>query len=142
MVIELLFLLFLLLRLLLPSQYGHPLERRSITGGAPYQQTISPQSLQGKTVSFNTVFISSCSPFCSSFNECLLFLPLPVSPLPATPPQPEELTLMLIQLRRQQAELSSLREHTVAQLMALGVEGPNAKVSGSILSVGLSAVHQ
>lgn len=43
--------------------------------------------------------------------------------------QPEELTLLLIKLRRQQAELSSLREHTLAQLMALGLEGPNAKVS-------------
>lgn len=43
--------------------------------------------------------------------------------------QPEELTLMLIKLRRQQAELNSLREHTVAQLMALSLEGPNAKVS-------------
>ncbi|XP_041636178.1 pleckstrin homology domain-containing family A member 5-like isoform X9 [Cheilinus undulatus] len=42
---------------------------------------------------------------------------------------PEELTLMLIKLRRQQAELNSLREHTVAQLMALGLEGPNAKIS-------------
>lgn len=36
---------------------------------------------------------------------------------------------MLIKLRRQQAELNSLREHTVAQLMALSLEGPNAKVS-------------
>ncbi|KAM6896503.1 pleckstrin homology domain-containing family A member 5-like isoform 4-T4 [Lycodopsis pacificus] len=42
---------------------------------------------------------------------------------------PEELTLVLIKLRRQQAELTSLREHTVAQLMALGLEGPNAKTS-------------
>uniref|UniRef100_A0A3Q3N430 Pleckstrin homology domain containing, family A member 5 n=1 Tax=Mastacembelus armatus TaxID=205130 RepID=A0A3Q3N430_9TELE len=41
--------------------------------------------------------------------------------------QPEELTLLLIKLRRQQAELNSLREHTVAQLMALGMEGTNAK---------------
>ncbi|XP_057711036.1 pleckstrin homology domain-containing family A member 5-like isoform X2 [Corythoichthys intestinalis] len=40
---------------------------------------------------------------------------------------PEELTLMLIKLRRQQAELNSLREHTVSQLMALGIEGPNPK---------------
>ncbi|XP_058482197.1 pleckstrin homology domain-containing family A member 5-like isoform X5 [Solea solea] len=40
---------------------------------------------------------------------------------------PEELTLLLIKLRRQQAELNSLREHTVTQLMALGLEGPNAK---------------
>ncbi|XP_035767465.1 pleckstrin homology domain-containing family A member 5-like [Neolamprologus brichardi] len=41
--------------------------------------------------------------------------------------QPEELTLLLIKLRRQQAELNSLREHTVAQLMAVGMEGHNAK---------------
>uniref|UniRef100_A0A3Q2YXR6 Pleckstrin homology domain containing, family A member 5 n=1 Tax=Hippocampus comes TaxID=109280 RepID=A0A3Q2YXR6_HIPCM len=40
---------------------------------------------------------------------------------------PEELTLMLIKLRRQQAELNSLREHTLSQLMALGIEGPNPK---------------
>ncbi|XP_072309523.1 pleckstrin homology domain-containing family A member 5-like [Eucyclogobius newberryi] len=39
----------------------------------------------------------------------------------------EELTLLLIKLRRQQAELSSLREHTLIQLRALGSEGPNAK---------------
>ncbi|KAM4746867.1 pleckstrin homology domain-containing family A member 5 isoform 3-T4 [Rhinophrynus dorsalis] len=32
---------------------------------------------------------------------------------------PEELTLLLIKLRRQQAELSSIREHTVAQLLHL-----------------------
>ncbi|KAK1906231.1 Pleckstrin like domain containing family A member 5, partial [Dissostichus eleginoides] len=54
-------------------------------------------------------------------------------PPPSITPQslqgktPEELTLLLIKLRRQQAELSSLREHTVSQLMALGMEGPNAK---------------
>ncbi|XP_028276602.1 pleckstrin homology domain-containing family A member 5-like isoform X3 [Parambassis ranga] len=70
------------------AKYGHPPERRSIAAGIP-SQTITPQSLQGKT--------------------------------------PEELTLLLIKLRRQQAELNSLREHTVAQLMALGMEGPNAK---------------
>ncbi|XP_076578218.1 pleckstrin homology domain-containing family A member 5-like isoform X8 [Chaetodon auriga] len=57
-----------------------------------------------------------------------------VSPQTITPQslqgkKPEELTLLLIKLRRQQAELNSLREHTVAQLMALGMEGPNAKVS-------------
>ncbi|XP_076578213.1 pleckstrin homology domain-containing family A member 5-like isoform X4 [Chaetodon auriga] len=55
-----------------------------------------------------------------------------VSPQTITPQslqgkKPEELTLLLIKLRRQQAELNSLREHTVAQLMALGMEGPNAK---------------
>ncbi|XP_034077717.1 LOW QUALITY PROTEIN: pleckstrin homology domain-containing family A member 5-like, partial [Gymnodraco acuticeps] len=56
-------------------------------------------------------------------------------PPPSITPQslqgktPEELTLLLIKLRRQQAEISSLREHTVSQLMALGLEGPNAKVS-------------
>ncbi|KAM9705703.1 pleckstrin homology domain-containing family A member 5-like isoform 6-T6 [Menidia menidia] len=70
------------------KQYGYPSDRRSIAASVP-PQTITPQSLQGKT--------------------------------------PEELTLLLIKLRRQQAELNSLREHTVAQLMALGLEGPNAK---------------
>uniref|UniRef100_A0A8P4GV52 PH domain-containing protein n=1 Tax=Dicentrarchus labrax TaxID=13489 RepID=A0A8P4GV52_DICLA len=70
------------------AKYGYPPDRRSIAVGVP-PQTITPQSLQGKT--------------------------------------PEELTLLLIKLRRQQAELNSLREHTVAQLMALGMEGPNPK---------------
>ncbi|XP_034434438.1 pleckstrin homology domain-containing family A member 5-like isoform X3 [Hippoglossus hippoglossus] len=70
------------------AKYGYPADRRSIAGGVP-PQTITPQTLQGKT--------------------------------------PEELTLLLIKLRRQQAELNSLREHTVTQLMALGMEGPNAK---------------
>ncbi|XP_034019003.1 pleckstrin homology domain-containing family A member 5-like isoform X3 [Thalassophryne amazonica] len=65
-----------------------PPDRRSVTAAVP-AQSITPQSLQGKT--------------------------------------PEELTLLLIKLRRQQAELNSLREHTVAQLMALGMEGPNVK---------------
>ncbi|XP_040007107.1 pleckstrin homology domain-containing family A member 5-like isoform X3 [Xiphias gladius] len=72
------------------AKYGYPTDRRSIAAGVP-PQTITPQSLQGKT--------------------------------------PEELTLLLIKLRRQQAELNSLRENTVAQLMALGMEGPNAKIS-------------
>ncbi|XP_040885820.1 pleckstrin homology domain-containing family A member 5-like isoform X3 [Toxotes jaculatrix] len=72
------------------AKYGYPTDRRSIAAAVP-PQTITPQSLQGKT--------------------------------------PEELTLLLIKLRRQQAELNSLREHTVAQLMALGMEGPNAKIS-------------
>ncbi|XP_047430915.1 pleckstrin homology domain-containing family A member 5 isoform X3 [Mugil cephalus] len=70
------------------AKYGYPPDRRSVSASVP-PQTITPQTLQGKT--------------------------------------PEELTLLLIKLRRQQAELNSLREHTVAQLMALGMEGPNAK---------------
>uniref|UniRef100_I3K9P4 Pleckstrin homology domain containing, family A member 5 n=1 Tax=Oreochromis niloticus TaxID=8128 RepID=I3K9P4_ORENI len=70
------------------AKYGYTPDRRSIAVGIP-SQTITPQSLQGKT--------------------------------------PEELTLLLIKLRRQQAELNSLREHTVAQLMAVGMEGHNAK---------------
>ncbi|XP_056655303.1 pleckstrin homology domain-containing family A member 5 isoform X18 [Monodelphis domestica] len=37
-------------------------------------------------------------------------------------PKPEELTLLLIKLRRQQAELSSIRENTLAQLMQLKLE--------------------
>ncbi|XP_030575691.1 pleckstrin homology domain-containing family A member 5-like isoform X2 [Archocentrus centrarchus] len=72
------------------AKYGYTPDRRSIAASVP-SQTVTPQSLQGKT--------------------------------------PEELTLLLIKLRRQQAELNSLREHTVAQLMALGMEGPNAKIS-------------
>ncbi|XP_061523988.1 pleckstrin homology domain-containing family A member 5-like isoform X4 [Phycodurus eques] len=55
---------------------------------------------------------------------------VPTQPITAQSLQgktPEELTLMLIKLRRQQAELNSLREHTVSQLMALGIEGPNPK---------------
>ncbi|XP_071351504.1 pleckstrin homology domain-containing family A member 5-like isoform X5 [Trachinotus anak] len=40
---------------------------------------------------------------------------------------PEELTLLLIKLRRQQAELNSIREHTVAQLMQLNMDGENPK---------------
>ncbi|XP_007577202.1 pleckstrin homology domain-containing family A member 5 isoform X6 [Poecilia formosa] len=70
------------------SKYGCPSDRRSVATCVP-PETITPQSLQGKT--------------------------------------PEELTLLLIKLRRQQAEINSLREHTVAQLMALGIEGPNPK---------------
>ncbi|XP_074488643.1 pleckstrin homology domain-containing family A member 5-like isoform X17 [Sebastes fasciatus] len=42
---------------------------------------------------------------------------------------PEELTLLLIKLRRQQAELNSIREHTVAQLMQLNMDGDNPKLS-------------
>ncbi|XP_067283099.1 pleckstrin homology domain-containing family A member 5 isoform X16 [Pseudorasbora parva] len=40
---------------------------------------------------------------------------------------PEELTLLLIKLRRQQAELNSLREHTLAQLMQLNLDAANPK---------------
>ncbi|KAM5262763.1 pleckstrin homology domain-containing family A member 5 [Ctenodactylus gundi] len=40
---------------------------------------------------------------------------------------PEELTLLLIKLRRQQAELSSIREHTRAQLLQLQLEARSPK---------------
>ncbi|XP_056101311.1 pleckstrin homology domain-containing family A member 5 isoform X22 [Rhinichthys klamathensis goyatoka] len=40
---------------------------------------------------------------------------------------PEELTLLLIKLRRQQAELNSLREHTLAQLMQINLDATNPK---------------
>ncbi|XP_012518254.1 PREDICTED: pleckstrin homology domain-containing family A member 5-like [Propithecus coquereli] len=63
-------------------------DRRSMPAGLTLQ-SISPQSLQGKT--------------------------------------PEELTLLLIKLRRQQAELSSIREHTLAQLMQLKLEAHSPK---------------
>ncbi|KAK2537686.1 Plekha5 [Columba guinea] len=42
--------------------------------------------------------------------------------------KPEELTLLLIKLRRQQAELSSIREHTLAQLMQLKLEASSPKM--------------
>ncbi|OXB71723.1 UNVERIFIED_CONTAM: hypothetical protein H355_011223 [Colinus virginianus] len=42
--------------------------------------------------------------------------------------KPEELTLLLIKLRRQQAELSSIREHTLAQLMQLKLEANSPKM--------------
>uniref|UniRef100_A0A674EPM0 Pleckstrin homology domain containing, family A member 5 n=1 Tax=Salmo trutta TaxID=8032 RepID=A0A674EPM0_SALTR len=71
------------------TKYNYPPDRRSMPAVIPVQ-TITPQSLQGKT--------------------------------------PEELTLLLIKLRRQQAELNSIREHTVAQLMILSMDGPNSEV--------------
>uniref|UniRef100_A0A4W3IE31 Pleckstrin homology domain containing, family A member 5 n=1 Tax=Callorhinchus milii TaxID=7868 RepID=A0A4W3IE31_CALMI len=40
---------------------------------------------------------------------------------------PEELTLLLIKLRRQQAELNSIREHTLAQLVQLNLSDANPK---------------
>ncbi|XP_077931816.1 pleckstrin homology domain-containing family A member 5 isoform X14 [Halichoerus grypus] len=63
-------------------------DRRSMPAGLTLQ-SISPQSLQGKT--------------------------------------PEELTLLLIKLRRQQAELNSVRDHTLAQLMQLKLEAHSPK---------------
>lgn len=69
---------------------------------------------------------------------CVLSFPSPLRCVPVSlwlyvppsipPLQPEELTLLLIKLRRQQAELNSIREHTVAQLMQLNMDGDNPKV--------------
>ncbi|XP_057693473.1 pleckstrin homology domain-containing family A member 5 isoform X6 [Corythoichthys intestinalis] len=42
---------------------------------------------------------------------------------------PEELTLLLIKLRRQQAELNSIREHTLSQLTQLNMDGDNQKLN-------------
>ncbi|XP_006506938.1 pleckstrin homology domain-containing family A member 5 isoform X25 [Mus musculus] len=50
-----------------------------------------------------------------------------VSPQSLQGRTPEELTLLLIKLRRQQAELSSVREHTLAQLMQLKLEAHSPK---------------
>lgn len=81
-----------------------------------------------------------CSPVGSltPLNRCVLSFPLPLGCVPVSlwlyfppslpPLQPEELTLLLIKLRRQQAELNSIREHTVAQLMQLNMDGNNPKV--------------
>ncbi|KAF6121057.1 pleckstrin homology domain containing A5 [Phyllostomus discolor] len=51
----------------------------------------------------------------------------PISPQSLQGKTPEELTLLLIKLRRQQAELSSVREHTLAQLMQLKLEAHSPK---------------
>ncbi|XP_052525643.1 pleckstrin homology domain-containing family A member 5 isoform X28 [Tympanuchus pallidicinctus] len=53
----------------------------------------------------------------------------PVSPQSLQGKTPEELTLLLIKLRRQQAELSSIREHTLAQLMQLKLEANSPKLT-------------
>ncbi|KAK2507506.1 hypothetical protein MC885_000985 [Smutsia gigantea] len=50
-----------------------------------------------------------------------------ISPQSLQSKTPEELTLLLIKLRRQQAELSSVREHTLAQLMQLKLEAHSPK---------------
>ncbi|XP_014347638.1 pleckstrin homology domain-containing family A member 5 isoform X5 [Latimeria chalumnae] len=55
-------------------------------------------------------------------------LPLqPITPQSLQGKTPEELTLLLIKLRRQQAELSSIREHTLVQLMQLNLDGTSPK---------------
>nr|XP_034983510.1 pleckstrin homology domain-containing family A member 5 isoform X2 [Zootoca vivipara] len=51
----------------------------------------------------------------------------PITPQSLQGKTPEELTLLLIKLRRQQAELSSIREHTLAQLMQLKLEASSPK---------------
>ncbi|XP_039426385.1 pleckstrin homology domain-containing family A member 5 isoform X9 [Corvus cornix cornix] len=53
----------------------------------------------------------------------------PVTPQSLQGKTPEELTLLLIKLRRQQAELSSIREHTLAQLMQLKLEASSPKLT-------------
>ncbi|XP_065598581.1 pleckstrin homology domain-containing family A member 5 isoform X5 [Cyrtonyx montezumae] len=53
----------------------------------------------------------------------------PVTPQSLQGKTPEELTLLLIKLRRQQAELSSIREHTLAQLMQLKLEANSPKLT-------------
>ncbi|XP_044308105.1 pleckstrin homology domain-containing family A member 5 isoform X3 [Varanus komodoensis] len=53
----------------------------------------------------------------------------PITPQSLQGKTPEELTLLLIKLRRQQAELSSIREHTLAQLMQLKLEASSPKLS-------------
>ncbi|XP_041114235.1 pleckstrin homology domain-containing family A member 5-like isoform X3 [Polyodon spathula] len=53
----------------------------------------------------------------------------PISPQVLQGKTPEELTLLLIKLRRQQAELSSVRERTLAQLVKLNLDATNPKIS-------------
>ncbi|XP_061630844.1 pleckstrin homology domain-containing family A member 5-like isoform X2 [Phyllopteryx taeniolatus] len=55
---------------------------------------------------------------------------IPVQPITAQSVQgksPEELTLLLIKLRRQQAELNGIRDLTLAQLTQLNMDGDNLK---------------
>ncbi|XP_041110065.1 pleckstrin homology domain-containing family A member 5-like isoform X3 [Polyodon spathula] len=51
----------------------------------------------------------------------------PISPQVLQDKTPEELTLLLIKLRRQQAELSNIRERTLAQLVKLNLDATNPK---------------
>ncbi|XP_064198912.1 pleckstrin homology domain-containing family A member 5 isoform X14 [Anguilla rostrata] len=53
----------------------------------------------------------------------------PITPQSLQGKTPEELTLLLIKLRRQQADLTSVREHTLAQLMQLSLDTGNPKVT-------------
>ncbi|XP_059510666.1 pleckstrin homology domain-containing family A member 5 isoform X5 [Stegostoma tigrinum] len=55
---------------------------------------------------------------------------IPVQTIPSESLQgktPEELTLLLIKLRRQQAEVNGIREHTATQLMQLNLSDANPK---------------
>lgn len=85
---------------------------------------------------------------CHVFPYLTVAVSLPPSLAHSLPPlQPEELTLLLIKLRRQQAELNSIREHTVAQLMQLNMDVDNPKVrppetslSAYMLACGVYAI--
>ncbi|XP_075439731.1 pleckstrin homology domain-containing family A member 5-like [Ascaphus truei] len=63
----------------------------------------------------------------------------PVTPQGLQDKTPEELTLLLIKLRRQQAELSSIREHTLAQLVHLK-QSCSPKVSYEVVSLVSSSL--
>ncbi|XP_059510667.1 pleckstrin homology domain-containing family A member 5 isoform X6 [Stegostoma tigrinum] len=57
---------------------------------------------------------------------------IPVQTIPSESLQgktPEELTLLLIKLRRQQAEVNGIREHTATQLMQLNLSDANPKLA-------------
>ena len=58
--------------------------------------------------------------------------------------QSEELTLLLIQLRRQQSELTSARQLSLTQLLCLSRDTPNAKVStctGVVCTMYVCVLH-
>ncbi|XP_051544546.1 pleckstrin homology domain-containing family A member 5-like isoform X6 [Myxocyprinus asiaticus] len=99
------------------SKYSYPPERRAV----PPSQNITAQSLQGKT---------GQSPWSNLELSALLkdtmVMAVGIEPTTFCLP-PEELTLLLIKLRRQQAELNSLREHTLTQLMQLNLDAANSK---------------
>ncbi|XP_062850693.1 pleckstrin homology domain-containing family A member 5 isoform X2 [Trichomycterus rosablanca] len=59
--------------------------------------------------------------------ECRASTAQSITPQSLQDKTPEELTLLLIKLRRQQAELNSVREQTLAQLMQLNLDASNPK---------------
>ncbi|XP_053097755.1 pleckstrin homology domain-containing family A member 5 isoform X4 [Pangasianodon hypophthalmus] len=105
------------------AKYAYPPDCR-----VPAAQSITPQSLQGKTTEASELPAHPLSDWLLETNggrKSPLSTPSPYQT--GLTPKPEELTLLLIKLRRQQAELNSIREQTLTQLMQLNVDAANPK---------------